>query len=65
MEEMTEKAKSNANVASYLPMVGRPTYLDNKKSIELLGMKYNRNILDSAVEEAYSLIKNGSIPDKR
>lgn len=48
-----------------LPLVDKVIYGVNDKSVELLDMEYNRNLKESAIELAYSLIDIGMVKDLR
>jgi dihydroflavonol-4-reductase len=45
-------------------VVGKETKFDNTKSVKELGIEY-RDVSKCLVEMAYSMIEQGSIPDKR
>ena len=47
-----------------LPMIGQFIAGNNKKSRELLGIKYDRNIEQTIIEMGYSVIDHGFVPDR-
>ena len=47
-----------------LPLIGQRIEPDNKKSRELLGIKYDRNIEQTIIEMGYSVIDHGFVPDR-
>ena len=64
-EEVVAKMKAGAFILEFvLAQYDKPLYLSNEKSIRLLGMTYSRPSMDSALEEAYSLIKRGLVEDR-
>ena len=48
-----------------VPIVDKILYSINDKSVELLEMEYNRNLKESCIELAYSLMDIGMIKDLR
>ena len=48
-----------------IKLVDKTIYGVNDKSVELLDLEYNRNLKESAIEMAYSLIDIGMVKDLR
>ncbi|CDW83956.1 nad-dependent epimerase dehydratase [Stylonychia lemnae] len=55
----------NREVKSILPFINENSQASNIKSIEVLGMKYTREMKQIVIDMGYSIIEKGLIPDKR
>ena len=49
----------DSQVRLILPMLGQKMFIDNKKSKELLGLKYERDLKKTLIEMVDAMIKHG------
>lgn len=50
------------DIAAFYPLLGVSYQLDNSRSKEILGLKYDRPIRDTLIDAGHSLIEHGIVP---
>eukprot|EP00347_Sterkiella_histriomuscorum_P012343 403368958 len=55
----------DTQVKIVLPLINAQFSVENKKSVEVLGIQYNRELKTTIIEMGYSLIDKGLVPEKR